>query len=78
MSPPPPGLDNPYDEFKDEIRKQMKLILKYYDGINTRSLSIQKEIQTFLTYLLDLKKSKPLTSTSDADDLKVYETMHKM
>ena len=42
---PAPGLDNPYDEFENEIRKQMELILKYYDGIHTRSLAIQKEIQ---------------------------------
>ena len=39
---PPPGLDNPYDEFKNEIRNQMESILKKYDGINTRSIAIQK------------------------------------
>ena len=70
---PPPGLTDPYDEFKNEIRKQKEFILKYYDGINTRSLAIQKELQN-LKYLLDLKKSKSFTNARDDGDKTVYDT----
>ena len=52
---PPTGLSDPYDEFKNENRKQMELELRYYDGINTRSTQIQKELNQ-LKYVLDLKK----------------------
>ena len=41
---PPPGLSDTYEELKNEIRKQMELILEYYDGIYIRSLSISKGI----------------------------------
>ena len=74
---PPPGLSDPYDEFKDEIRNHIEFILRYYDGINTRSLAIQKELNQ-LKYFLDLKKSRSLTSTSDDDDRKVYVTRQKL
>ena len=72
---PPPGLSDPYDEFKDEIRNHIEFILRYYDGINTRSLAIQKEIQT-LKYSLDFKRSQSLTNTIDDDDEKIYDTRH--
>ena len=55
----------------------MELILKYYDGINTRSLQMQKELQE-LWYLLDLKKSKTITNTPNEDEKKIYETKLKM
>ena len=62
---PPDELDK-YDELKLEIRKQMELIRKYYDGINTPSLCIQKELQN-LNYLLELKKSKSISNLPEED-----------
>ena len=75
MSPLIEALENPYEDFKIEIRKQMELILKYYDCVNTRSLAIQKEIQN-LHYILDLRKSKSMNTVDD--DVKVYESRQKM
>ena len=54
MSPPPEQIE--HHELRNEIRKQMELILNYYDGTNTRSLEIQKYLQK-LKYLLDLKNT---------------------
>ena len=55
----------------------MELIVKYYDGINTRSICIQKELNK-LNYLLELKKSKSISSVSEEEDKKLYETKQKM
>ena len=74
MSPLIEQCENPYEEFKIDIRNTMQLILKYYDGVNTRSLAIQKEIQN-LHYILDLKKTESLNPT---DDIKIFESRQKM
>ena len=76
MSPPPEEADK-YDEFKYEMRKHMESILNYYNGINTRSLSIQKEFHN-LRYLLELKRSKTISIFRDEDNQTLYETKHKM
>ena len=59
-----------------EVRKQMELTLKYYDGINTRSVCIQKELNK-LNYLLELKKSKSISNLPE-EDKKVFETKQRM
>ena len=71
----PPPEDTPED-IASEIRKNMEIIIKYYDGINTRTLNIQKELHN-LKYLLELKKSKAINDATD-DDKKQYETKQKM
>ena len=68
----------PYEELKKEIRKQMELILKYYDGINTRSLQIEKDLQQ-LKVLIKLKqKFNYISNELTNDDKKQYETKQKM
>ena len=56
------------------------LITSYLDAINNRTIEIQKEMNK-LKYLLDLKKSKSITSTIKSmseDDKKNYITKQKM
>ena len=56
------------------------LITSYLDTINNRTIEIQREMNK-LKYLLDLKKSKSITSTIKSmseDDKKSYETKIKM
>ena len=56
------------------------LITSYLDAINNRTIEIQKEMNK-LKYLLDLKKSKSITSTIKSmseEDKKTYETKRKM
>ena len=56
------------------------LITSYLDAINNRTIEIQKEMNK-LKYLLDLKKSKSITSTIKSmseDDKKAYITKQKM
>jgi hypothetical protein len=71
----PPSEETPED-IASEIRKNMELILKYYDSINTRSINIEKELHQ-LKYLLELKKSRTVKELTD-DDKKQYETKQKM
>jgi len=73
MLPPP---EETPEDIASEIRKNMELILKYYDSINTRSINIQKELHQ-LKYLLELKKSRTVKELTD-DDKKQYETKQKM
>ena len=73
MLPPP---EETPEDIASEIRKNMELILKYYDSINTRSINIQKELHQ-LRYLLELKKSRTVKELTD-DDKKQYETKQKM
>ena len=74
---PPPGLENQYEEFKNEIRKQMDLILNYYDGIKARFLQITKEILN-LKYVLELKKARSIANVPDGDEKKLFDTRQKM
>ena len=56
------------------------LITSYLDAINNRTIEIQKEMNK-LKYLLDLKKSKSITSTIKSmseEDKKAYITKQKM
>ena len=56
------------------------LITSYLDTINNRTIEIQREMNK-LKYLLDLKKSKSITSTIKSmseDDKKAYITKQKM
>ena len=56
------------------------LITSYLDAINNRTIEIQKEMNK-LKYLLDLKKSRSITSTiknMTEEDKKTYETKRKM
>ena len=56
------------------------LITSYLDAINNRTIEIQKEMNK-LKYLLDLKKSKSITSTIKSmsdDDKKIYISRQKM
>ena len=55
MSPPP---EDPTLEAGP--RKYMVLILSYVDSMNTRTISMQKELNR-LRYLLELKKAKRLS-----------------
>ena len=73
MLPPP---EETPEDIASEIRKNMELILKYYDSINTRSINIQKELHQ-LKYLLELNKSRTVKELTD-DDKKQYETKQKM
>ena len=73
MLPPP---EETPEDIASEIRKNMELILKYYDSINTRSINIQKELHQ-LKYLLELKKSRTVKELTD-DDKKQYETKQKL
>ena len=45
-----------HDDIGVEIRKNMEIIIKYYDSINTKVINIQKELNQ-LKYLLELRKS---------------------
>ena len=75
---PTENIEEPYEELKKEIRKQMELILKYYDGINTRSLQIEKDLQQ-LKVLIKLKqKINYISNELTNDDKKQYETKQKM
>jgi hypothetical protein len=73
MSPPP---EETTEDIASEIRRNMELIIKYYDTINARSINIQKELHQ-LRYLLELKKSRTVKELTD-DDKKQYETKQKM
>ena len=56
------------------------LITSYLDAINNRTIEIQKEMNK-LKYLLDLKKSRSITSTiknTSEEDKKNYTTKQKM
>ena len=56
------------------------LITSYLDAINNRTIEIQREMNK-LKYLLDLKKSKSITSTIKSmsdDDKKIYISRQKM
>ena len=78
MISPSENIEEPYEELKKEIRKQMELILKYYDGINTRSLQIEKDLQQ-LKVLIKLKqKINYISNELTNDDKKQYETKQKM
>ena len=97
MSPPPDefdgrtsgpkseGLDGscPKSRGLDEgIRKYMVLILSYIDDINSRSISMQKEMNR-LKYLLQLKKAMRLSQKSDDlvdvdAEQKRFQTKRKM
>ena len=63
------------DDIATEIRKNMEIIIKYYDSINTKVINIQKELNQ-LKYLLELKKSKSIMQ--EEDDKKQFETKQKM
>ena len=63
------------DDIAVEIRKNMEIIIKYYDSINTKVINIQKELNQ-LKYLLELKKSKSIMQ--EEDDEKQFETKQKM
>ena len=55
-------------------------IYHHLEAINNRTIEIQKEMNK-LKYLLDLKKSKSITSTIKSmseEDKKAYETKRKM
>ncbi len=52
------------DDIAAEIRKNMEIIIKYYDSINTKVMNIQKELNQ-LKYLLELKKSKSIMQEED-------------
>ena len=52
------------DDIGVEIRKNMEIIIKYYDSINTKVINIQKELNQ-LKYLLELKKSKSIMQEED-------------
>ena len=45
---------------EEGVRKYMVLILAYVDSMNTRTISMQKELNG-LKYLLELKKAKRLS-----------------
>ena len=85
MSPPPDEFDGscPKSRGLDEgIRKYMVLILSYIDDINSRSISMQKEMNR-LKYLLELKKAMRLSQKSDDlvdvdAEQKRFQTKRKM
>ena len=52
------------DDIGVEIRKNIEIIIKYYDSINTKVINIQKELNQ-LKYLLELKKSKSIMQEED-------------
>ena len=56
---------------EEGLRKYMVLILSYVDSINTRTISMQKELNR-LKYLLELRKAKRL-SLNPVDGIDVAE-----
>ena len=80
MSPPPTDTTT-----EEGLRKYMVLILTYVDSMNTRTISMQKELNR-LKYLLELKKAKrlslnPVDGTDVAEfeaEKKRFETKRKM
>ena len=75
----------PEDKLNEGIRKYMVLILSYVDNINSRSISMQKEMNR-LKYLLELKKAMRLSRKADDDfdmvdvdaEQKRFQTKRKM
>ena len=73
------------EKLNEGIRKYMVLILSYIDNINSRSISMQKEMNR-LKYLLELKKAMRLSQkTAEGIDMidvdaeqKRFQTKRKM